>query len=79
MVGRTIEVLVDRPAGRDESDGYVARSGAQAPDIDSVVFVHGKGLHPGQVVDVKVTDFQAYDLVAELPRKRSRTLAVIKG
>src|SRR4051794_16644813 len=79
MVGRTIEVLVDRPAGRDESDGYVARSGAQAPDIDSVVFVHGKGLHPGQVVDVKVTDFQAYDLVAELPRRRSRTLAVIKG
>ena len=79
MVGKTIEVLVDRPAGRDEEDGFVARSQSQAPDIDSVVFVHGKGLHAGQVVDVKVTDFQAYDLVAELPRKRSRTLAVIKG
>jgi ribosomal protein S12 methylthiotransferase len=79
MVGKTVEVLVDRPAGRDEEDGYVARSAAQAPDIDSVVFVHGKDLHPGKMVDVKVTDFQAYDLVAEVPRKKGRKLAVIKG
>jgi ribosomal protein S12 methylthiotransferase len=78
-VGKTIDVLIDRPAGRDEEDGYVARSQAQAPDIDSVTFVHGKGLHPGQLVSVKVTDFQAYDLVAEVPRKRSRTLSVIKA
>jgi ribosomal protein S12 methylthiotransferase len=79
MVGQTIEVLVDRPAGRDEEDGFVARSQWQAPDIDSVVFVHGKGLHAGQVVDAKVTDFQAYDLVAEVPRKKSRSLAVVKA
>ena len=79
MVGKTIEVLVDRPAGRDEEDGFVARSAAQAPDIDSVVFVHGKDLHAGKMVDVRVTDFQAYDLVAEVSRKRSRGLAVIKG
>jgi hypothetical protein len=31
------------------------------------------------MVDVKVTDYQAYDLVAQVPRKRSRGLAVIKG
>jgi ribosomal protein S12 methylthiotransferase len=79
MVGKTIEVLIDRPAGRDEEDGYVARSAAQAPDIDSVVFVHGKDLHAGMMADVKVTDFQAYDLVAEVPRKKGRKLAVIKG
>ena len=42
MVGKTIEVLIDRPAGRDEEDGYVARSQSQAPDIDSVVFVRGR-------------------------------------
>jgi ribosomal protein S12 methylthiotransferase len=79
MVGKTIEVLIDRPAGRDEEDGFVARSAAQAPDIDSVVFVHGRDLHAGKMVDVKVTDFQAYDLVAEVPRKKGRKLAVIKG
>jgi tRNA A37 methylthiotransferase MiaB len=80
MVGRTIPVLIDRPAGRKEDDGYVARSQWQAPDIDSVTFVHGEGpgLHPGQIVDVKVTDYQAYDLVAQVPRKKAaRSLAVI--
>jgi ribosomal protein S12 methylthiotransferase len=79
-VGKSIDVLIDRPAGRDLEDGYVGRTTAQAPDIDSVTFVHTHGteLHPGQMLSVKVTDFQAYDLVAELPRKKSRTLAVIK-
>ena len=79
-VGQTIPVLIDRPAGRDEEDGYVARSQSQAPDIDSVTFVHGRGLHPGQILDVKVTDYQAYDLVAQVPtKKKARSLAVIKG
>ena len=76
-VGKTIEVLIDRVAGRDEDDGFVARSQSQAPDIDSVVFVHGKDLHPGQILNVRVTDYQAYDLVAEVPRKKSRSLSVL--
>jgi ribosomal protein S12 methylthiotransferase len=81
MAGQTIEVLIDRPAGRDEEDGYVARSQAQAPDIDSCVFVNGNGteLHPGQLVNVRVTDYQNYDLVAEVPARKSRTLRVIKS
>jgi ribosomal protein S12 methylthiotransferase len=79
QVGKTIEVLVDRPAGRDPEDGFVARSQSQAPDIDSVTFVRSEKLHPGQFVNVKVVDFQAYDLVAEVAKKRSRTLAVLKG
>src|SRR5439155_25515531 len=32
QVGQTIEVLIDRPAGRDEEDGFVARARHQAPD-----------------------------------------------
>ncbi|MEA2734629.1 MAG: ribosomal protein methylthiotransferase, partial [Humisphaera sp.] len=79
MVGRTIEVLIDRVAGRDEEDGYVARSQAQAPDIDSVVFVSGEGLHVGQLLNVTVTDYQAYDLVAELPRMKTRSLNVLRA
>ena len=79
MVGQTIDVLIDRCAGRDVEDGFVARSIHQAPDIDSVTFVHGENLHPGQLVSVKVTDFQAYDLVAEVPKKKSRSLVVMKG
>jgi len=78
MIGQTIEVLIERPAGRDAEDGWVARSASQAPDIDSVVFVSGNGLHAGQFVDVKVIDFQNYDLVAEVPKKKSRSLSVVK-
>jgi len=72
-------VLIDRPAGRDTEDGYVARSQSQAPDIDSVVHVNGNAaeLHPGQIIMVKVTDYQAYDLVAEVPKKKSRMLKVV--
>jgi ribosomal protein S12 methylthiotransferase len=76
-VGQTIEVLIDRPAGRDAEDGFVARSAAQAPDIDSVTFVSGPDLHPGQLVNVKVTDYQNYDLVAEVPRPKRRGLPVL--
>lgn len=80
QIGRTMEALVDRPAGRDIEDGFVARGHGQAPDIDSVTFVRGdEKLHPGQIVNVKVTDFQAYDLVAEVAKKRTRGLAVLKG
>jgi ribosomal protein S12 methylthiotransferase len=79
MKGQTIEVLIDRQAGRDEEDGWVARSRPQAPDIDSVTFVHGPNLHAGQLAQVKVTDFQAYDLVAEVPKtKTARSLSVVR-
>jgi ribosomal protein S12 methylthiotransferase len=78
-VGQTVQVLIDRPAGRDAEDGYVGRTAGQAPDIDSVVHVDGNGtvLHPGQFIDVKVADFQAYDLVAKVPRKKGRALKVV--
>jgi ribosomal protein S12 methylthiotransferase len=79
QIGKTMEVLIDRPAGREVEDGYVARSPAQAPDIDSVVFVHGPELHPGQFIEVKVTDYQAYDLVAQVPKKKSRGLKVLSA
>jgi ribosomal protein S12 methylthiotransferase len=80
MKGRTIDVLIDRPAGRDVEDGWVARSRAQAPDIDSATFVHGDDLHPGQLVNVKVRDFQAYDLIAEVARQPvGRSLKVVKA
>lgn len=77
MVGNTIEVLIDRRAGRDEEDGWVARSRAQAPEIDSVVYVSSADLHCGQFADVQVKDYQAYDLLAEMPRRKSRVLPVV--
>ena len=77
MKNRTIEVLVDRPAARDEEDGWVTRSQSQAPDIDSITLVKADRLYPGQLLDVRVTGADNYDLVAELPRKKSRSLTVV--
>jgi ribosomal protein S12 methylthiotransferase len=76
QVGKTTEVLIDRPASA-RNGAFIARSQRQAPDIDSVVYVQGDGLHPGQLVNVKVVDYQAYDLVAQVPAKRAARLAVL--
>ena len=64
-VGRTLTVLVDE-AG---PDGAVARSSADAPEIDGVVHVApakrmGKGLQAGDIVKVRVTRADAHDLWA---------------
>ena len=80
MIGQNIEVMIERAAGRDIEDGYIARSQSQAPDIDSMVHVAANGteLHAGQITNVKVTDYQNYDLIAEVPKvKKSRALKVV--
>src|SRR6185369_11642370 len=54
QVGKTIEAIVDGPD--PEVPGHVvARGHADAPDIDCVVRVKGKGLSAGDLVSVKVT------------------------
>jgi ribosomal protein S12 methylthiotransferase len=79
LKGQTVPVLIDRPAGRDLEDGYVARATSQAPDIDSITLVHtDTELHPGQLLDVRITGSEGYDLLAELPRKKARGLPVLK-
>ena len=62
-IGRTIKVLVDE-AGKD---GAVARSAADAPEIDGTVIVaDGHKLRPGQFVDVVVESADEHDLHARL-------------
>lgn len=78
-LGETMDVLIDRPAGRDPRDGWIGRIPAQAPDIDSVTYVSGPDLHAGQIVQAKITDYQNYDLVAQVPRRRGRSLAVVQA
>jgi len=77
QIGQEMQVLIDRPAGRDIEDGFVARHQGQAPDIDSSVFLYADNVHPGQMLNVKITDFQAYDLVAEIPKSKSKKLTVL--
>jgi ribosomal protein S12 methylthiotransferase len=62
-IGRTIEVLVDDV----DEEGAIARSSADAPEIDGLVYVtDGHDLEIGQFATVTVTDCDVHDLFAEL-------------
>ena len=62
-IGRTIKVLVDSAS----TEGAVARSAADAPEIDGVVHIaNGQKLKPGQFVDVVVESADEHDLHAAL-------------
>ena len=64
-VGRTLEVLVD------EMDGAtaIARSQADAPEIDGLVHVRGaKGVKAGDLIRARITDSGDHDLAGALAR-----------
>jgi ribosomal protein S12 methylthiotransferase len=62
-IGRTIKVLVDEAT----AEGAVARSSADAPEIDGVVRIaNGQKLKPGQFVEVVVESADEHDLHAVL-------------
>jgi ribosomal protein S12 methylthiotransferase len=62
-IGRTISVLVDEV----DEEGAVARSSADAPEIDGLVYIEdGQELKVGDIVAVEVIDSDAHDLWARL-------------
>ena len=62
-IGQTLRVLVEQPV----EEGWTARSYADAPDIDGLVYIDTeKELTTGQFVDVTIVDSDEYDLYAEL-------------
>jgi ribosomal protein S12 methylthiotransferase len=63
QIGRELEVLVDGP-DPEMPNHALARSHADAPEIDALVRVKSKRLHAGDLVRVKVTAADGYDLVA---------------
>ena len=61
-IGREIEVLVEEV----DEEGAVARSQADAPEIDGLVHIpDGEHLEVGEFVRVRVTDCDVHDLYAE--------------
>ncbi|WP_435626307.1 30S ribosomal protein S12 methylthiotransferase RimO [Candidatus Ferrigenium straubiae] len=61
-VGKTLTVLVDEV----DEEGAVARSSADAPEIDGLVYIEdGQRLKVGDFVEVKITDSDTHDLWAE--------------
>ena len=62
-VGQTMQVLIDEV----DEDGPIARSIADAPEIDGAVYIDtDEPLKPGEMVSVVVTDADEYDLWARL-------------
>ncbi|TYP88778.1 ribosomal protein S12 methylthiotransferase [Nitrosomonas communis] len=62
-VGKTIQVLVDEA----DKQGAVARSYADAPEIDGLVYIeNGQSLKQGNVITVRVTHSDEHDLWAEI-------------
>lgn len=61
-IGNVYKVIVDSFA-----DGkYTGRSYMDSPEIDSgIIFTSNKKLNIGDFVDVKITDFDGYDLIGE--------------
>ena len=70
-IGRRLEVIIDEK----NEEGYLARSSADAPEIDGVVYVEtDQVLRAGDRVAVEITDSDAYDLHArtlEAEKKRA--------
>jgi ribosomal protein S12 methylthiotransferase len=65
QVGRTLDVILDQPVP-GERNVWIGRSGADAPDVDGLVFVTGDRhkLRAGDIVPCEIVATQEYDLVA---------------
>jgi ribosomal protein S12 methylthiotransferase len=64
-VGKTMTVLVDDV----DEEGSIARSAADAPEIDGLVYINGEDLEVGEFVTVKITDSDEHDLWAEVVKE----------
>jgi ribosomal protein S12 methylthiotransferase len=63
-VGQIIKVLVD---AHDGEGGAIARSTADAPEIDGVAFIEGGAALPvGEFAEVRIVDADEHDLHAEI-------------
>ncbi len=66
-IGQTVEILVE---GYDRwAERWFGRSDADAPEVDGKVFFKSKNLHPGDRVNVKLTEVIGLDLVGEITDK----------
>jgi ribosomal protein S12 methylthiotransferase len=64
LINRRLPVMVDQSVPQQENT-WVGRTQADAPEIDSLVFLTGNGtqLLPGQIVDAEIVAVNDYDLI----------------
>jgi len=83
MIGQTIPVLIDAVDPKKKT--AVGRHAGQAPDVDSCVYLSHCAtlLSPGEMIKVKIEDYDAYDLLAhpatDAPKRKTKlSLPVVK-
>ncbi|MEW6356876.1 MAG: 30S ribosomal protein S12 methylthiotransferase RimO [Planctomycetota bacterium] len=64
LIGRRMPVILSRPS-EDSPDVWEGRTQGDAPEVDGMIYVAGPGLHAGQIVTVRITGTEGYDLVGE--------------
>jgi ribosomal protein S12 methylthiotransferase len=65
-IGNSLKVLVDA----SDDEGAIARSTADAPEIDGQVYIHdGQHLQAGDMVEVKIENADQHDLYGSLSRQ----------
>jgi ribosomal protein S12 methylthiotransferase len=64
LVGTVQEVLID---GRSEDPAFTweGRTAGQAPEIDGVVYLRGRGFRRGRFAKVRIASVEGYELVGE--------------
>lgn len=61
-IGRVYKAVVDYKDG----DNYIGRSYLDSPEIDSGIIIHSdKEIAVGSFINVKITDYNGYDLIGE--------------
>lgn len=64
-IGRTCKVMIDGKS--DEGKAYyLARSQAEAPEVDGAILVRNDHLRAGQLVEAEIVGYSGYDLMAEV-------------
>ncbi|MCX5678509.1 MAG: 30S ribosomal protein S12 methylthiotransferase RimO [Candidatus Omnitrophica bacterium] len=68
FLGKIVDVLIDEKASGEDnkvSNSFIGRTQGDAPEIDGVVYLTGKGVKVGDFCKVRITDTLEYDLIGE--------------
>jgi ribosomal protein S12 methylthiotransferase len=63
MVHQVVPVIVEKKTGKNAFEG---RTSGDAPDIDTVISLHGNSVQVGQIARARITGFNVYDLIGDL-------------
>jgi len=65
MIGKTVGVVVENKS-KERRRLWEGRTCGDAPDVDGIIYLRGKGLEPGMFATAKITGSRDYDLEGEV-------------